>query len=462
VGAHDTIGQSDPDGRSRFARLRPRVVLLAAIALLAGAAAVALPAGAISASAPGAALLTSADGNGYGIVSTAGQAYDYGSSATGSSTSSDQPTKRTDLDAPVVSAVGVPHGRGSWLATRDGRVVPTGGAPSYGGLAGDPLRPQVTAIAATPSGHGYWLATTDGRVAGFGDARRFGDLAGLPHEGNIVALAPTPTGRGYRLATAGGSVVSFGDAAELGSPRQTSADRHVADPRPLVALLDSATGRGYLAVADDGTTYAYGDFADPGSLAGMQLTSPVVAAAPFSSAQGVWLLTRNGGVIALHAPFYGSAADEKDPHPTKVSAPYYDPTRVTVDGAAGGLVVIPCRGGAGMVVVNAILARPVADLLAAAGRDGLALCATSSFRNSQQQIALRKAYCTDVFDPAAVCSRPVALPGRSLHEQGLAVDFSADAAGYAWLAKHATDVGLHHLAAYGPQTEPWHYSINGG
>lgn len=441
--------------RVRILRHRARALLVAAVALLAASAAVALPAGALPSQTPAAALIAADDGNGYAVVSTAGKSYGYGSIS-----DIGQLADAAHLDAPVVGAVATPHGSGSWIAARNGHVFAVDGAPSYGSLIDTAA--VVTAIAATPSGRGYWLATADGRVVPFGDARFFGDLAGQPHEGDVVAFAPTPSGRGYRLVTAGGRVASFGDAPDLGSPLQTNQDRRVTDARPVVALLGSATGRGYLAVGDDGTTYKYGDFPDIGSLAGMHLTSPVVSAAASSGGRGAWLLTRNGGVIALHAPFYGSVADDKDPHPTSITAPLYNAVGVTADGAAGGLVAVPCTGGAGMIVVNATLARPVADLLAAARRDGIALCATSSFRNSQQQIALRKAYCTDVFDPKAMCSRPVAVPGRSLHEQGLAIDFAASAAGYGWLSTHSEAFGLHHLAAFGPQTEPWHYSINGG
>jgi hypothetical protein len=362
----------------------------------------------------------------------------------------------------VVGAVDVPHGKGSWIATRDGGVLAVGGARSLGSLAGTPTDPDVTQIVATPSGGGYWLATSSGLVAGFGDARTFGDLASLPHEGKVVAMAATPSGAGYWLATEGGSVVGFGEAPGLGSPLAAAREQHLPDPAPLVAVLSSATGRGYLAVASDGSTFSYGDFVDPGTLAGLHLTSPVVAAAPFGAATGVWLLTADGGVIALHAPFYGSIANPEDPHPTKVIAPLYAGGIPTVNGAAGGLVAIPCRGGSGIIAVSALLARNVSDLLTAAANNGIPLCATSSFRNSQQQIALRAAYCSSVFDPSATCSRPVALPGRSMHEQGLAIDFSASPTGYAWLLTNAPHFGLVHLTAFGPQTEPWHYSINGG
>ena len=452
-----------PGLRDWLTRSRARVVAVLALLLLSATAVVASAAGALPAKAPARSLLASPDGNGYAIVDAAGKQYDYGSSHfTG------QLADSVDLAAPIVAAVDVPGGRGSWLAGRDGALFAVGGAPFYGSLAGAASDPRVVSIVATPTGHGYWLATAAGDVVGFGDARSFGSAANLPHAGDVTAMAATPSGGGYWLATSGGSVLAFGDAPALGTPLESAPGRAAAGQAggkvsPVVALLSSTSGRGYLAVASDGTTYAYGDYADPGSFGGMHLTSPVVAAAPFSSGAGVWLLTRNGGVLALHAPFYGSAADAADPHPRRVVAPIYRPTGATADGAAGGLVVLPCQGADGMLVVNALIARQVSELLTAAGRDGIGLCATSSFRNSQQQIALRQAYCVGgAFDPKASCSRPVALPGRSLHEQGLAIDFSSSPGGYDWLATHAASYGLHHLAAFGPQTEPWHYSSTGG
>ena len=258
----------------------------------------------------------------------------------------------------------------------------------------------------------------------------------------------------------------FGDAPSLGTPATVAAAHGDRDPHPLVALLASETGRGYLAVADDGTTYAFGDFPDPGSLAGMTLSSPVVAAARYTDAPGhtpgAWLLLADGGVVSLRAPFYGSVVDEKDPKPARVRAPYYTGGVPLVSGRSGGLVAVPCSGADGVIVVSAVLAPGVAGLIADAKHDGVPLCATSSYRNSQQQIALRKAYCTDAFDPKATCSRPVALPGLSRHEQGLAIDFRTSAGGYAWLATHAPARGLQHLKAYGDEVEPWHYSIDGG
>jgi LAS superfamily LD-carboxypeptidase LdcB len=65
--------------------------------------------------------------------------------------------------------------------------------------------------------------------------------------------------------------------------------------------------------------------------------------------------------------------------------------------------------------------------------------------------------------PASYCSPPTARPGTSMHEQGLAIDFTVGgttigygSAAYDWLQAHAADYGLFNLAG-----EPWHYSTNG-
>jgi D-alanyl-D-alanine carboxypeptidase len=59
---------------------------------------------------------------------------------------------------------------------------------------------------------------------------------------------------------------------------------------------------------------------------------------------------------------------------------------------------------------------------------------------------------------------PTAIPGRSLHELGLAVDITAGGSsltagspGFRWLAANAATYGYVNLPS-----EPWHWSITGG
>jgi D-alanyl-D-alanine carboxypeptidase len=88
------------------------------------------------------------------------------------------------------------------------------------------------------------------------------------------------------------------------------------------------------------------------------------------------------------------------------------------------------------------------------------------FRTQQRQIELRKINgCPNVWTAAASsCRVPTAIPGRSLHEIGMAVDITSGgktltsrSAAFKWLQAHADEYGFRNLPS-----EPWHWSITGG
>jgi D-alanyl-D-alanine carboxypeptidase len=88
------------------------------------------------------------------------------------------------------------------------------------------------------------------------------------------------------------------------------------------------------------------------------------------------------------------------------------------------------------------------------------------FRTKQRQIELRKINgCPDVWTaPSSSCRVPTAIPGRSLHEIGMAVDvtsggktLTSKSPGFKWLQAHADEYGFVNLPS-----EPWHWSITGG
>ncbi|MDI6099582.1 D-alanyl-D-alanine carboxypeptidase family protein [Actinoplanes sp. NEAU-A12] len=97
--------------------------------------------------------------------------------------------------------------------------------------------------------------------------------------------------------------------------------------------------------------------------------------------------------------------------------------------------------------------------------DGIAL-AGGGFRTKERQIQLRTINgCPDVWTaPASSCRVPTAIPGRSLHEIGLAVDVTSGgrtltrkSKAFAWMAAHADEYGFVNLPS-----EAWHWSITGG
>lgn len=140
---------------------------------------------------------------------------------------------------------------------------------------------------------------------------------------------------------------------------------------------------------------------------------------------------------------------------------------------AAGIVPVPVRGGIRLATVRGItvaaeIAENVERLLAAAEGDGIVL-GGSGYRDPQDQVALRRAHCGTsnyaIYEmPASECSPPTAKPGSSMHERGLAIDFtyqrrvitSRSSPGFKWLSGNAGRYGLYNLPS-----EPWHWSTNG-
>lgn len=122
----------------------------------------------------------------------------------------------------------------------------------------------------------------------------------------------------------------------------------------------------------------------------------------------------------------------------------------------------------GGVSVDASIAAQLRSLIAAASADGISLSG-GGYRDRSNQIALRRAHCGSsdyaVFQASASsCRPPTARPGSSMHERGLAVDFtssgslitSRNSAAFQWMRANAGGFGLRNLPS-----EPWHWSTNG-
>ena len=117
------------------------------------------------------------------------------------------------------------------------------------------------------------------------------------------------------------------------------------------------------------------------------------------------------------------------------------------------------------ITVNKVVAYPFQRMVDDAAKAGIKLSG-GGFRTKQQQIALRTTNgCPDVWTaPASSCRVPTAIPGRSLHELGLAIDLSTGgksipnhaSPAYKWLAANAAKYGFANLPS-----EAWHWSITG-
>jgi LAS superfamily LD-carboxypeptidase LdcB len=128
---------------------------------------------------------------------------------------------------------------------------------------------------------------------------------------------------------------------------------------------------------------------------------------------------------------------------------------------------VSCPGG-GSITVDESLAHNLQAMLLTAWRDGVNLCG-GGFRDRDQQVRLRTQHCGfseyAIYQmPSGSCSPPTAVPGTSMHERGLAIDFQCAGQSmsggsspcFAWMAAHAATFGLFNLPS-----EPWHWSADG-
>ena len=130
--------------------------------------------------------------------------------------------------------------------------------------------------------------------------------------------------------------------------------------------------------------------------------------------------------------------------------------------AAGNLVTV--HG----ITVDASIANALAGLIEAAASSGFAL-GGNGYRSADAQIAVRRNNCGsssyDIWQkPASQCRPPAARPGTSMHELGLAIDFTCNgaligsygSACYGWMRSNAPSFGFHNRPG-----EAWHWSTNG-
>ena len=144
-------------------------------------------------------------------------------------------------------------------------------------------------------------------------------------------------------------------------------------------------------------------------------------------------------------------------------------SRYTGAGGSAGPVATPDEISwvYGIAIHNSI-APQLQALIEAAQADGITLTG-GGWRDPAAQIRLRRAHCGTsdyaVWEaPASSCRPPTARPGSSLHERGLAVDFSENhrsinspnSRAFLWLKANAAQYGFYNLPS-----ERWHWSTTG-
>ncbi len=131
-------------------------------------------------------------------------------------------------------------------------------------------------------------------------------------------------------------------------------------------------------------------------------------------------------------------------------------------------VANPCTEGfvsVGGISVCKSIEIQVKNMLDVAAKDGIRLSGTGS-RPISKQIDLRRKNCGptdyDIYQrPSRECTPQTAIPGTSMHEKGLAIDFtginSSDSPGYKWLVQNASRWGFSGKVP----AERWHWSTTG-
>ncbi len=164
------------------------------------------------------------------------------------------------------------------------------------------------------------------------------------------------------------------------------------------------------------------------------------------------------------------AAEQKAIAAAAARAAAAAPKRVA---ASSGGATVSITGSGSIVSVRGIqvhksIASQLASMLSAADNSGISLSG-GGYRSSAGQIQTRRNNCGTsnyaVYQmPPSQCSPPTARPGTSMHERGLAIDFtyqgriinSRSSPAYQWLNSNASSYGFYNLPS-----EPWHWSVNG-
>jgi LAS superfamily LD-carboxypeptidase LdcB len=111
------------------------------------------------------------------------------------------------------------------------------------------------------------------------------------------------------------------------------------------------------------------------------------------------------------------------------------------------------------VLMEAVTARAWREMKAASLADGVKLKVNSGFRSMEEQ---QKLYAEHL---AGTRPTPVAVPGHSNHQNGIALDIevhrSVTSPEYSWLAANAARFGFTNMGAHFRDPEYWHWERTG-
>lgn len=195
-------------------------------------------------------------------------------------------------DGRVFTGIGVTRdGQGYALVSEAGEVYAYGSVGYRGNAVG--FTGKIADISVTADGSGYALISTAGQVYAFGTVVYRGNPAGF--SGQIVDISVTGDGLGYVAISSTGQVYAYGTAVYHGNPTGFSGSMAAISVRP--------DGQGYVAMSSAGQVYAYNVVyrGNPAGFSGSMVDISVT-----NSGQGYLAMSSVGQMYAFNVVYRGN------------------------------------------------------------------------------------------------------------------------------------------------------------
>jgi hypothetical protein len=297
---------------------------------------------------------------------------------------------------------------------------------------------------------------------------------GGPALANLAGYTPTD---GWALPATSGKISYFGDATEC----QSMALYQQWGNHGSCDMISDPTLKWFIAMRWPEPSKSYPWWRQQRILIVNQRTNKAVVTVAGDWGPAVW----TNRVVDVSEPVMDALAATTDDHvtisfvhPNTPAGPVTGQLPIA-NGTSGGLAILDWDNipGGPTLTVNAAVANPTLAMIRAATQAGLPINGWG-WRSTQRQIELRSepsrgcgdgpplsSY--DIYEaPSSTCNPPTAPPGKSLHEQGLAIDFTCNGNTlrdtdpcHEWLVHNAHRYGYKPYSNdyYGAE-EPWHWS----
>jgi hypothetical protein len=215
-----------------------------------------------------------ANGQGYLLVSSAGEFYAYGNA---------HPQPNPTGSSGIVGVAVTADGQGALAVSNSGQFYAYGTAHAWNNIT---VSSGIVGVAVTADGQGALAVSKTGQFYAYGTAHPQPNPTGF--SGSIVGVALTADGQGALAVSSAGQFYAYGTAHPQPNP--------VGFTHTITAVTMTADGQGAVAMSDTGQFYAYGT-AHPqpnptgftGSMVGVKLTA---------NGQGLTAMSSTGQIYA--------------------------------------------------------------------------------------------------------------------------------------------------------------------